>query len=94
MLELETQTTRVTFEDSSTSSMRVSYGRATNAAYISLTDVDGPGPRETTSAETPSGVEAWVALDWNDGRLIGIDVLDASHFLPDDLLAEAEGRPT
>jgi uncharacterized protein YuzE len=73
--------------------MRATYDRATNAAYISLTDVDGPGPRETTNAETPAGVEARVVLDWYDGRLVGIEVLDASHFLPDDLLAEAESGP-
>jgi uncharacterized protein YuzE len=70
--------------------MRVTYDRVADAAYISLTEIDGPGPRETTSAETPNGADAWIALDWNDGRLIGIEVLDASHFLPDDLLAEAD----
>jgi hypothetical protein len=31
--------------------------------------------------------------DWNDGHLVGIEVLDASHFLPDDLLADAESGP-
>lgn len=70
--------------------MRVSYDRETNAAYIRLTEQDLPGPHETTSAQTPTGVEAWIALDWRDGRLVGIEVLDASHFLPDDLLAEAD----
>ena len=74
--------------------MRVSYDRAANAAYISLTEAARRGRRESTSAECPSGVVAWVALDWHDGRLVGIEVLDASHFLPEDLLAGADEPPT
>jgi uncharacterized protein YuzE len=68
----------------------VSYDPAANAAYIRLTDTDTAGPHETTLAAMPLGVEASVALDWSDGRLVGIEILDASHFLPDDLLARAD----
>ena len=38
----------------------------------------------------PPGVEAFVALDWKDDRLVGIEILDASTRLHHDLLDEAE----
>ena len=37
------------------------------------------------------GVEAFIALDWKDDRLVGIEVLDADlGFLPADFLEQAE----
>lgn len=70
--------------------MRITYDREANAAYIHLTDQPLPGGHTTTRAETPPGVEAWIALDWRAERLIGIEVLDANAFLPADLLEEAQ----
>jgi hypothetical protein len=34
--------------------------------------------------------DAFIALDWHNGPLVGIEVLDASTILPSDLLGQAE----
>lgn len=41
-------------------------------------------------ADTPPSIDGFVTLDWKDGRLVGIEVLDASERLHADLLAQAE----
>jgi uncharacterized protein YuzE len=41
-------------------------------------------------ASTPPGTEGFIALDWKDGRLVGIEILDASTRLRHDLLDQAE----
>ncbi len=70
--------------------MRITYDAAADAVYIYLTgDRLTPG-RTTIQAGTPSAVEGFIALDWKDGRLVGIEVLDASRRLHPDLLQEAE----
>jgi len=38
----------------------------------------------------PPGTEGFIALDWKDGRLVGIEILDATRHLHDDLLLTAE----
>ena len=38
----------------------------------------------------PDGVDGFVALDWEDGRIVGIEILDASSRLTQDILDEAE----
>jgi uncharacterized protein YuzE len=38
----------------------------------------------------PDGVDGFVALDWEDGRIVGIEILDASSRLSQDILDEAE----
>jgi hypothetical protein len=48
-----------------------------------------PG-RTTTQARTPPGTEGFAALDWKDGRLAGIEILDASTRLHHDLIDRAE----
>lgn len=70
--------------------VRITYDPEINAAYIHLTDQELPGHHTTTKAPAPPGVKAWIALDWNAERLIGIEVLDANAFLPTDLLDQAE----
>jgi len=42
--------------------------------------------RITLLAATPPGTEGFIALDWKDGRLVGIEILDASTRLHHDLL--------
>ena len=70
--------------------MRITYDPAADAVYIHLTaDPLTPG-HATTQASTPPGIEGFVALDWKDGRLVGIEILDASTRLHHDLLDQAE----
>jgi len=65
-----------------------------DAVYIHLTDEPLASGRTTTTtttqADTPPGVNGFVALDWKDDLLVGIEVLDASARLHPDLLDQAE----
>ena len=70
--------------------VRITYDRAANAAYIHLTEVELEPGRTTISAALPPGVVGFVALDWKDDRLVGIEVLDADTRLCPDLLERAE----
>ena len=70
--------------------MRITYDRDANAAYIHLTDAELEPGRTTTAAPLPAGVDGFVALDWKDDRLVGIEVLDADTRLRPDLLEQAE----
>jgi hypothetical protein len=38
----------------------------------------------------PDGINGFVALDWEDDRLVGIEILDASIRLSHDVLEQAE----
>ena len=70
--------------------MRITYAPAVGAVCIYLTgDPLTPG-RTTLQAPTPPGTSGFIALDWKDGRLVGIEILDASTRLPHDLLDQAE----
>ena len=70
--------------------MRITYDPAADAVYIHLTGVPLTPGRITLQAPTPPGTSAFVALDWKDDRLVGIEILDASSRLRPDLLDEAE----
>ena len=71
--------------------MRITYDPAADAVYIHLTSgPPAPGGRTTVQAPTPPGTGGFVALDWQDGRLVGIEILDASTRLHQDLLDQAE----
>lgn len=68
--------------------MKIKYDKAVDAAYIELGDTRAPGRIKTR--EVGSGI----ALDFDSGkRLVGIEVLDASHHLHADRLS-CRGRPT
>lgn len=70
--------------------MRVTYNRETDAAYISLTDATLMPGRKTLFCGAPTDLgPVWVMADWKDGRLVGLEVLDASHILQPDLLEQA-----
>ena len=70
--------------------MRITYDAAADAVYIYLTgDPLSPG-RTTIQAGNPPAIDGFIALDWKDGRLVGIEVLDASSRLHPDLLEEAK----
>jgi uncharacterized protein YuzE len=69
--------------------MRISYDPEVDAAYIYLTEeVLMPG-RDSIPCDTPPGAEAIVVLDWKEGKIVGLEVLDASARLHADLLARA-----
>jgi uncharacterized protein YuzE len=70
--------------------VRITYDRDANAAYIHLTEVASEAGRTTIAAALPPGVDGFVALDWKDNRLVGIEVLDADERLRPDLLEQAE----
>ena len=69
--------------------MRISYDPEVDAAYISLTTEPLLPGRDSIPCPTPEGVNAMVVLDWRDGKIVGIEVLDASALLHADLIAEA-----
>ena len=71
--------------------MRITYDREADAAYIYLTDaVLSPG-RDSIPCDKPDDVEhAWVVMDWREGLIVGLEVLDASKLLHPDLLTLAD----
>ncbi len=70
--------------------MRVTYDPEADAAYIYLTDEDLLPGRDSVPCDPPDGGRAWVVLDWKEGKIAGMEVLDASARLHPDLLAQAE----
>jgi len=73
--------------------MRVTYDVEIDAAYVYLTDEDLPPGRDSVPCDPPEGVQhAFVVMDWRDGRIVGLELLDASKLLHHDLLDNAEKR--
>ena len=70
--------------------MRITYDPAADAACIHLTSGPLTPGRTTLQAPTPPGTSGFIALDRKDGRLAGIEILDASTRLHPDLLDQAE----
>jgi uncharacterized protein YuzE len=71
--------------------MRISYDAAVDAAYIYLTDTPLDSGRDSIPLEVPEGMgAAIVVMDWKDGKIVGLEVLDATALLHPDLLALAE----
>jgi uncharacterized protein YuzE len=70
--------------------VRITYNAAADAACIHLTGDPLTRGRTTIQAPTPPGTEGFIALDWKDDRLVGIEILDASTRLHRDLLDDAE----
>ncbi len=60
-----------------------------NAAYIYLTGVALEPGRDTFVVETPEDSAGDVNMDWKDGKLVGIEVLNASKVLHKDILGDA-----
>ncbi len=70
--------------------MRITYDADTDDAYVHLTGEDLLPGRESVPCDTPKGTSGFVVLDWKDGRIVGLEVLNASRLLHADLLAEAD----
>jgi hypothetical protein len=63
--------------------VRITCDRDANAAYIHLAEPPHPPGHTTTTAESPPGVNAFIALDWQNNQLVGI-------ILPPALLDQAQ----
>lgn len=70
--------------------VRITYDPAADAVYIHLTGSQLTPGRTTIQAPMPADTEGFIALDWKDDRLVGIEILDATRHLHDDLLQDAE----
>jgi uncharacterized protein YuzE len=70
--------------------VRISYDPDADAAYIRLSPTTPAAHHATTQAAMPDGVDGFVALDWEDDRLVGIEILDASTRLSHEILEQAE----
>ena len=69
--------------------MRVTYDPDADAAYIYLTDEQLMPGRDSVPVDPPEGMQAMVVLDWKDGKIVGLEVLDAAALLHRDLLTQA-----
>jgi uncharacterized protein YuzE len=70
--------------------MKVTYDSAADAAYIYLVDRIDAGEVAKTYPCDPREVNGEINLDFDSqGRLLGIEVLDASRYLPQSLLRAA-----
>lgn len=58
--------------------MRITYDPAADAAHIYLTDERLTRGRTSIPAIPPEGVQVFVLLDWEDDRLVSIEILDAA----------------
>ncbi len=74
--------------------LRVTYDPEVNAAYIYLAEEPAAGWRHgTTVTLDPVEVGGMINLDLDeDGRLMGLEVLDARRVLSDQLLSGLAGR--
>jgi uncharacterized protein YuzE len=70
--------------------VRITYDTEVDAAYIYLTGTELSPGRDSIPCHPPEGMRAVVVLDWKDGRIVGLEVLDTSTILHPDLLAQAE----
>jgi uncharacterized protein YuzE len=72
--------------------MKVTYDDDVDAAYIYLTDIAAGGVA-TTVPGWPDSEAFMVNLDFDgDGRLIGIEVMEASMKLPPEFLTQFANR--
>ncbi len=69
----------------------MSFDKEVDAAYITFADSIGVGGVKKTYPCDPREVGGMINLDFDaDGRLVGVEVLDASRLLPEELLRQAE----
>lgn len=72
--------------------MRIEYDAEADAAYIQLADEIPPGAVVKTVCCDPAEVGGMINLDFDSqGRLLGVEVLDASSMLPPELLVRSSG---
>ena len=73
------------------SNLQITYDAKANAAYVYLTDPQVKQKVSHTYPCNPIEVDGMINLDFDaDGRLIGVEVLDARAKLPQYVLDQAE----
>lgn len=73
------------------STIKITYEKFTDMAYIYLKDPIEPGESATTYEVDAKELKHSIILDIDkDGRLLGIEVFEASSMLPQALLNQAE----
>jgi uncharacterized protein YuzE len=71
--------------------MRVEYDASADAAYIYLVPEIPAGGVERTVPVDPREIDGMINLDFDsDGRLVGIEVLDASQLLTPETLRSVQ----
>jgi uncharacterized protein YuzE len=71
--------------------MKITYDKRADAAYIYLTDKIRPGWVAKTYLCDPEEVNGMINLDFDsEGKLGGIEIIDASLKLPKELLDDGE----
>jgi uncharacterized protein YuzE len=71
--------------------VRITYDDSADAAYIYLVDSIDAGGVDNTFPIDPTEIDGMINLDFDsDGRLVGVEVLDASRFLRPETLALAQ----
>ena len=61
-------------------------------AYVVFQDIDLSAERLSVPFAAPAGVNAMMLSDWIDGKMVGLQVLDAGRHLPEELLAQVHIR--
>lgn len=70
--------------------IKIEYDKEADAAYVYLKEI-GPAGVSFTYPCNPAEVNGMINLDFDkDGKLIGIEVMDASKKLPKEILDKAE----
>jgi uncharacterized protein YuzE len=68
-----------------------SYKAGSDIAYIRFTSQEVTGPVESFSSDLPEGTGGAIILDFSaDGRLVGMEVLEASRLLSADYIARLQ----
>jgi uncharacterized protein YuzE len=71
--------------------MKATYDPVADAVYIYLVDHIGPGDVKATYSLDPVEEVGQIYLDFDTaGRLVGIEILDASKKVPTELLRNAQ----
>ncbi len=71
--------------------MRMTYDREVDAAYVHLEDTISAGAAVTTQVCDVKVIVGQIHLDIDrDGRLLAIEILDASRVLTETVLSQAE----
>ena len=66
---------------------RIDHGGSRHA--VDLTDEPLTPGRDSVPVDPPEGMRAMVVLDWKNGKIVGLEVLDAAALLHPDLLRQA-----